>query len=137
VLVALLDVAGCRQDLEGWLHSSMPTRAPGRADRRDVREGRDFCSHLRSAGTVRVRGLQTGQAWYTTALILLQDLGVGLLETGNRLSGMPLPQAMLRASLATWLGSVRDGCDGMRECQLDAIRAGVVRHDRLHPVYEL
>jgi hypothetical protein len=44
--------------------------------------------------------VQTAQAWYTTARILLPNLGVGLLETGNRLSGMPLPQAMLRAS---WL----------------------------------
>jgi hypothetical protein len=80
VLVALLDVAGCRQDLEGSLHSSMPRRAPGPADRRMfARDGSFAAIFVPRALCLFV--VQTGQARYTTALILLQDLGVGLLET--------------------------------------------------------
>jgi hypothetical protein len=59
----------------------MPTRAPGPADRRKLaRDGSFAAIFVTRALCLFV--VQTGQAWFTTALILLQDLGVGLLETG-------------------------------------------------------
>ncbi len=103
-------------------------RAPRRADRRDVREGRDVCGHLRYAGTVRARGAKRAGLVYNRSHPAAESWrwSVG---NWNRLSGMPLPQAMLRASLATWFSSVRDGSDGMRECQLmlyGQVRLGMI-----------
>jgi hypothetical protein len=80
VLVALLEVAGCPRDLEGWLHSSMPRRAPGPADRMFARERTFVASSITWA--LCLFEVQTGQAWYTTARILLPQLDVGLFETG-------------------------------------------------------
>jgi hypothetical protein len=58
----------------------MPTRAPRPADRMFARDGTFVAIFVTWALCVFV--VQTGQAWFTTALVLLQDLGVGLLGTG-------------------------------------------------------
>jgi hypothetical protein len=59
----------------------MPTRAPGPAELlMFARDG--TCAAIFVPRALCLFVVQTGQAWFTTARILLQDLGVGLLETG-------------------------------------------------------
>ena len=107
VLVAWLDVAGCKRDLEGSLHSSMPRRAPGPSERKR----RDVVATVRvrganRAGMVHNRSHPAAESWRRS---------VGNWESPVRNAAFAGDAACI---LVTWFSSVRDVCDGIREHQL-------------------
>jgi hypothetical protein len=80
VLVALLDVAGCRQDLEGCTarcRRALRVLPTAGMFARDGSVAAIFVTWALCASEV-----QPGQAWFTTALILLPNFSVGPSATG-------------------------------------------------------